>query len=291
MATDVKQIIQEDPRKNFTSEDCLIHSCTTRSSSLESSHLTPRSQSKQKLLELQSRAGMWAIPRKDIQIGKELSHTLKSQVYYATWNRTKVVAKCLLMVEASSPNDAEERTDELLHEIEILASLRHPDLVMFLGADLSPEMPVMVISEFMAGGDLERYYMKQRQAMGRVYRPGKAQLMCWASAIARALAFLHGRTAPIIHRDLKPMNLLLTAPPRLDLKISDFGISKMVVGGSTAIRDGYVMTGGVGSWLYMAPEVVRYQQYCEKVDIYSFGLILFFMSSGKDPFHELGNEL
>ena len=48
------------------------------------------------------------------------------------------------------------------------------------------------------------------------------------------------------------------------------------------------MTGGIGSWRYMAPEVLRHQAYDEKVDIFAYGLIIYFMSSGKEPFHQLG---
>ena len=67
--------------------------------------------------------------------------------------------------------------------------------------------------------------------------------------------------------------------------MSDFGISKLMFKHES---NRYSMTGGVGSWRYMAPEVVRSQAYDEKVDIYAYGLIMYFMSSGKAPFHQLG---
>ena len=103
----------------------------------------------------------------------------------------------------------------------------------------------------------------------------------WSSAVARALNFLHSRK--MIHRDLKPMNLLLTK--HNEVKVSDFGISRML-----AEADSYNMTGGIGTWRYMAPEVVRHESYDEKVDIYALGLIMYFMSSGRAPFHHLGYE-
>lgn len=49
------------------------------------------------------------------------------------------------------------------------------------------------------------------------------------------------------------------------------------------------MTGGVGSWRYMAPEVVRHQQYNEKVDIFALALIMYFISSGQQPFSHWGD--
>ena len=67
-------------------------------------------------------------------------------------------------------------------------------------------------------------------------------------------------------------------------KVTDFGISKML---RNVDHKAYTaMTGGVGSWLYMAPEVVRHEEYDEKVDIYSFGLIMYYLSSGRRPFYQ-----
>jgi len=180
---------------------------------------------------------------------------------------------------------AEDQEKELLHEISILQSLRHPDLVMFLGACFESEQ-IMFITEYMPGGDLERYYQLQRKARQAIYRPPMRQLLAWARALLRALTFLHGCSRRIIHRDLKPLNLLLSQD--LALKVADFGISKLT---SSGFCSEYTrMTGGVGSLRYMAPEVVRHEQYTEKADIYSAALILYFMSSGRAPFHEHGKD-
>jgi len=143
----------------------------------------------------------------------------------------------------------------------------------------------MFLTEYMPGGDLERYYQAQRKAKQGLYRPDMLQLLSWARALFRALAFLHGMPRPIIHRDLKPLNLLLNRT--LELKVADFGISKLTT--DRVCVESYKMTGGVGSLRYMAPEVVRHQRYNEKADIYSAALILYFMSSGRNPFHEMGS--
>ena len=181
------------------------------------------------------------------------------------------------------PSNMEDKeiTEELLHEIDLLSSLRHPDLVMFLGACIDRHLSIMCVTEFLPGGDLERYFKAQREKHDVcVWKPGMRQVLDWSLAIGRALQFLHGRG--VVHRDLKPLNLLLTK--HLEIKVGDFGISRLM-----AKCEGYSMTGGVGSWRYMAPEVVRYQPYDEKVDIYAYGLIMYFMSSGKTPFHQLGH--
>jgi len=155
----------------------------------------------------------------------------------------------------------------------------------FLGACFDSE-PVMFLNEYMAGGNLEQYYQNKRRITGRLWRPDMRRIITWSQALCRAMSFLHNGTHPIIHRDLKPLNLLLTKT--LDLKVADFGISKLTSGDLAS--DAYMMTGGIGSWRYMAPEVVRHENYTEKVDIYSLALILYFMSSGKTPFHELGQD-
>eukprot|EP00930_Biecheleria_cincta_P071729 TRINITY_DN59199_c0_g1_i1.p1 TRINITY_DN59199_c0_g1~~TRINITY_DN59199_c0_g1_i1.p1 ORF type:complete len:490 (-),score=108.77 TRINITY_DN59199_c0_g1_i1:4-1473(-) len=261
-------------------------------------------------LRQQAADNFWIVNRAEIQIERELSSTLKSIVHLANWRGTQVVVKCAKIDQVElvkTFKDERKKTvasvehyiiddtlqamhEELLHEIELLQSFRHPDLVMFMGAILEEEESVMFITEYMAGGDLERYFMeKRRQNNGELWRPSLWQMIDWSTAIARALSFLHNCSVPVVHRDLKPLNLLLTK--KLELKVTDFGISKMIPHASSASDlTHYTMTGGIGSWLYMAPEVVRHKPYDVKVDIYSFGLILYFMSSGRSPFYEFGRD-
>jgi len=236
--------------------------------------------------------GCWAIDRKDVTVGEELSCTLKSRVFRGKWGIIDVAVKYPLDHEkALELVEAEEDTllfgqvqyQEMLHEIVILHSLRHPDLVLFLGACLH-DQPIMLVTEYMVGGNLEQYYVTKRKACKGIYRPPIRRLLEWAKALCRALAFLHGSFRCIIHRDLKPLNLLLAQD--LALKVADFGISKL--SSSSCFSDFTTMTGGVGSLRYMAPEVARQQEYNEKADIYSAGLIFYFLSSGRAPYHEHG---
>jgi len=139
----------------------------------------------------------------------------------------------------------------------------------------------------MEGGDLERYYMAQAKKAGHYYRPPVPTLLKWSSAVARGLAFMHGCERPVIHRDLKPLNLLLTKSN--EVKVTDFGISKLLAPRQPKDGPGSVdarakMSGGVGTWRYMAPEVVRYEEYDDRADIYSYSLILWFMCTGRQPF-------
>jgi len=231
----------------------------------------------------------WMIQENEVKFGPVISKTLKSAIHTAEWRGIKVVAKTLLR-KRSWDGSAEEADDgditkEVLREIGILSTMRHPDLVMFLGACLYSSQPFL-ISEYMEGGDLDRYYSMKSSQRGYPYRPDMSLFLRWSSAVARALCFLHNCSSPIIHRDLKPLNLLLTR--NNDLKVTDFGISKLMRprGGDPSADRAPRMSGGVGTWRYMAPEVVRAEQYTDRADIYSFSLIMWFMSTGTQPFVE-----
>lgn len=151
---------------------------------------------------------------------QELSTTLKSAISLGRWNGTQVVVKS---------SGGVEFTEELLHEIEVLSSLRHPDLVMFLGACLDDS--VMCVTEYLPGGDLERYYMKMRQEHQQLWHPDLLQVLHWSSAVSRALAFLHNRKVPILHRDVQLGREAEVANHRyLWLELSKFGLTSCLRG-------------------------------------------------------------
>ena len=103
----------------------------------------------------------------------------------------------------------------------------------------------------------------------------------WAIELAQALAFLHQCKPPIIHRDLKPENILLA--DNGSIKLADFGLSKIC---QNEGRGQYQMTGETGTLQYMAPEVIRSEQYDSSVDLYSFALVLWFLIHGETPLND-----
>jgi len=191
-------------------------------------------------------------------------------------------------------NAYEASLREMLQELRILMAIDHPCVVKLIGANLAADEDPIVVTEYMEGGDVEHFMFRQRQAAnGQRFKPSLPLAMSWSISVAEALAYLHGLDQPIIHRDLKPLNLLLTKD--LQVKITDFGISKVMV--STAASGGTdpcpapVMTGGIGTWRYMAPEVVRHEPYTDRVDIFSFSLIVYLLFTGNTPFHSFcGNK-
>lgn len=215
----------------------------------------------------------------------------------------------------SPPNTPDGSTElnsafqDLMNEIAILSTLRHPSLVLFLGAcfdemqpttqtlitqSLTPTTKVsksnspMLVTEFMPGGNLREVLYKQAKL-------GKSLPLSvinrWTLQFALGMNFLHRCVPPIIHRDLKPENLLFTSEDinTANLKIADFGLGK-VFRSETERLGPYRMTGGTGSYRYMAPEVFMHSNdgiytYDEKVDVYSWALIVWSMYSGERPFN------
>merc|ERR1719330_687602 len=107
----------------------------------------------------------------------------------------------------------------------------------------------------------------------------------YAHQLARGMNYLHQCKPPVIHRDLKPANLLIDYSGTL--KITDFGLAKVRPDPTTTESEKFRMTGETGSYRYMAPEVFLHEEYTETVDIYSFAMILFYLTAGRPPWESL----
>jgi len=234
-------------------------------------------------LHVRSRAEQWELLRSEIKLAGKLGEGDGGVIYHAHWRGLDVVAK-MLKTEADEPRTAitsEIARADLINEISVLSRLRHPNLVMFLGACTIGE-PLVILNEFMSGGNLEDFLHKRRKDKGgRPFVPPPKMVLRWSGELARALCFLHNCTPTIIHRDLKPANLLLNEDGHM--KVGDFELSK--VKDMQKVNGTYRMTGKTGSMRYMAPEVFQDDPlYDEKVDIYSTGLIMWYIAVGERPF-------
>jgi len=234
-------------------------------------------------LHVRSRAEQWELLRSEIKLAGKLGEGDGGVIFHAHWRGLDVVAK-MLKTEADEPRTAitsEIARADLINEISVLSRLRHPNLVMFLGACTIGE-PLVILNEYMSGGNLEDFLLKKRKDKGgKPFAPPPKMVLRWSVELARALCFLHNCTPTIIHRDLKPANLLLNEDGHM--KVGDFGLSK--VKDLQKVHGTYRMTGKTGSMRYMAPEVFQDDpHYDEKVDIYSMGLIMWYIAVGERPF-------
>lgn len=181
----------------------------------------------------------------------------------------------------SSMGQKEQRAFD--REVGIMPRLRHENLVQFIGV-ASAERPFRIITEFCSGGCC----FELLHNCDHIELQWSQQLkMC--TDVAAAMNYLHSFTPQIIHRDLKSLNLLLSTPvtgPHDNplVKISDFGLSRMKDAGAEA--DWGKMTIAAGTCHWMAPEVFMGGEYNEKVDIYSYAMILFEIICREIPFED-----
>ncbi|KAM0946234.1 putative protein kinase Group-Pl-3 family [Dioscorea sansibarensis] len=158
-------------------------------------------------------------------------------------------------------------------EIDFLAGVRHPNVVRLLDC-FQMDGSIYMVLEFCQGGTLATYI----QSKGRLNEHFAKKFMKQLGAGLRVLHAHH-----IVHRDLKPENILLsdsTSDPVL--KIADFGLSRVISPGEYA---DFVC----GTPLYMAPEVLQFQKYDNKADMWSVGAILFELLNGYPPFRGRNN--
>uniref|UniRef100_A0A672ZUT6 Protein kinase domain-containing protein n=1 Tax=Sphaeramia orbicularis TaxID=375764 RepID=A0A672ZUT6_9TELE len=154
-------------------------------------------------------------------------------------------------------------------EAEILSVLSHKNIIQFYGAVLeSPNYGI--VTEYASGGSLYEYLSSEQSE-----EMDMEQIMTWAIQIAKGMHYLHAEApVKVIHRDLKSRNVVMTADKVL--KICDFGASKF-------LSHTTHMT-VVGTFPWMAPEVIQSLPVSETCDTYSYGVVLWEMLTREVPF-------
>ncbi|XP_042493511.1 serine/threonine-protein kinase ATG1t-like isoform X2 [Macadamia integrifolia] len=158
-------------------------------------------------------------------------------------------------------------------ELNFLSSVSHPNIIRLINV-FEVEACIYLVLEFCAGGNLASFLRKNGRIQESIVRRFTLQLGAGLQVL---------RAHHIIHRDLKPENILLSTPDSdAVLKISDFGLSRI-------LHPGDSVETVCGSPMYMAPEVLQFQKYDEKVDMWSIGAILFELLNGYPPFRGRNN--
>ncbi len=198
------------------------------------------------------------------------------EVYRATDTKLgrDVALKVLPAEMAASP----ARLERFRREARAVAALNHPHIVTLHSVEEADGVHFLTM-ELVEGQPLDRLIPRSGLAVGRILEI--------AGALAEALAAAHDKG--IVHRDLKPANVMVTGDGRV--KVLDFGLAK-VAGSSDAAqggselqtemrtREGDVM----GTVPYMSPEQVSGREVDHRTDLFSLGIILYEMASGRRPF-------
>lgn len=160
-------------------------------------------------------------------------------------------------------------------QVEVLSCIRHPNMVLLLGA--CPEYGCLVY-EYMANGSLDDC----------LFRPANGLVLSWqqrfriAAEIATGLLFLHQtKPEPLVHRDLKPGNILLDR--NYVSKISDVGLARLVPPSVADTVTQYRMTSTAGTFCYIDPEYQQTGMLGIKSDVYSLGIMLLQIITAKPP--------
>jgi serine/threonine-protein kinase len=161
-----------------------------------------------------------------------------------------------------------EMVERFVREIRVLASLNHPNIAALHTAFRHEDQMVMVM-EYVEGVSLG-------ERLGSGPLP-LAEGLEYVREVLEALVYAHERG--VIHRDIKPSNIMIVAQPASTAKLLDFGLA---VSGKdpTVTASGTVL----GSLYYMSPEQVRGQRVDARSDLYSLGVTLYEMLSGRRPF-------
>lgn len=219
------------------------------------------------MTETQSDLEECEIAWSDLILGEQIGEGSCGTVYHGLWFGSDVAVKVFTNQEYSV-----ELLDDFRKEVAIMRRLRHPNVLLFMGAVYSRQH-LSIVTEFLPRGSLFRLLHKNSQRLDWRRR------LSMVLDVVRGMNYLHHCNPPIIHRDLKSSNLLVDK--NWTVKVGDFGLSRMKHATYLTSRSGK----GTPQW--MAPEVLRNEPSNEKSDVYSFGVILWELATEQIPWDGL----
>ncbi|KAK0582848.1 hypothetical protein LWI29_030287 [Acer saccharum] len=188
-----------------------------------------------------------------------------SNVYRANLENGQVVAVKVLKATHWSDED-------VLREVQLLSNMKHQNIVGIIGYCYSKEVQALVSN--LLNGSLKRYLRQLKWS----------ERMVVAIGVAKALEYLyHCCEPPIVHRDVKSSNILLSE--NCQPQLSDFGAAMVHHHRSQQVSANVKPINVVGTFGYLAPEYMMYGKVDEKIDVYSYGVVLLELITGKEAIH------
>ncbi|OIV94355.1 hypothetical protein TanjilG_21695 [Lupinus angustifolius] len=213
----------------------------------------------------------WTVDLSKLFLGLRFAYGAHSRLYHGMYNEEPVAVKIIRVPDEDENGALASRLEkQFIREVTLLSRLRHPNVIRFVAACRKPPV-YCVITEYLSEGSLRAYLHKLERKTVSLQK-----LIAFAMDIARGMEYIHSQG--IIHRDLKPENVLINEG--FHLSIADFGI---------ACEEAYCdsLADDPGTYRWMAPEMIKRKSYGRKVDVYSFGLILWEMLTGTIPYEDM----
>jgi serine/threonine protein kinase len=201
--------------------------------------------------------------------------TGKFSKVYLCWRRDNPAKRYALKVIELRPED-HTTLARIYEEIELMRVLgNHPGLIQLIDIDdNNVDRCIKLVLELCEGGEL---YARIHQKQSYSENEAKALLR----QLLEAVAYIHSKG--IMHRDIKPENILLSSKVNdSDIKVSDFGLAKQ----SKDYKRGRLPRSHsiCGSDFYLAPEVIKQEEYGREIDIWAVGVVAYVLLSGSLPF-------
>lgn len=222
--------------------------------------------------EIKEGEEQWSADMSQLFIGNKFASGRHSRIYRGLYKKRDVAIKLVSQPEEDA-HLAALLEKEFTSEVSFLFHLQHPNIITFVAACKKP--PVFcIITEYLAGGSLRKYLHQQEP-----HSVPADLVLKFALDIARGMLYLHSQG--VLHRDLKSENLLLGED--MCVKVADFGISCLESQSASA-------KGITGTYRWMAPEMINQKRHTRKVDVYSFGIVLWELLTALTPFQDMTPE-